>query len=335
MEGSIGLLGGTFDRLHDGHRALILGTSLECDHLQIHVTSDSMITDKDPLIQDIDTRLKQLQEMLIQESINASLHVLHDKYGPAVSLEKCSVIGCTEETLSSCEEINKIRMKGGLSPLRIVKIGHILDEGGQILSSSRIRSGIVDQNGKFWLNDSETTLDYSMPKILDEELKQPMGKLFPGPIEDPSVAMDLALETISDELKIIAVGDVTVYSLQIAKREVWISVIDGMTHRTKWDKFEQIDLKAKLLINAKNPPGMLTNSIFEACSKATSQSENVTILVDGEEDLVPIPLILMAPLGTILLYGQPNEGVIVREIDISAKRRARRFLNSFVVRDSS
>jgi hypothetical protein len=294
-----------------------------------------MITDKGPLIQDIDTRLKQLQEMLNQESINASLHVLHDKYGPAVSLEKCSVIGCTEETLSSCEEINKIRMKGGLPPLRIVKIGHILDEGGQILSSSRIRSGIVDQNGKFWLNNFETTLDYSMPKILDEELKQPMGELFTGPIEDPSVAMDLALETISEELKIIAVGDVTVYSLQIAKRKVWISVIDGMTHRTKWDKFEQIDLDPKFLINAKNPPGMLTSSIFQACSKAICQSENVTILVDGEEDLVPIPLILMAPLGTILLYGQPNEGIIVREIDISAKRRARRFLNSFVVRDSS
>ena len=335
MEGSIGLLGGTFDRLHDGHRALILGTSLECDHLQIHVTSDSMIANKGPLIQDIDTRLKQIQDMLIEESINASLHVLQDKYGPAVSLEKCSVIGCTEETLSSCEEINEIRETDGLSPLRIVKIEHTLDEGGQILSSSRIRSGIVDQNGKFWLRNSETTLDYSMPKILDEELKQPMGKLFPGPSEDPSIAMNLALKSISDELKIIAVGDVTVYSLQIEKREAWISVIDGMTHRKKWDKFEHIDMDEKLLINAENPPGMLTSSIFEACSKAISQSENVTIFVDGEEDLVPIPLILMAPLGTILLYGQPNEGLIVREIDISAKRRARRFLDSFIVRDSS
>ena len=162
-----------------------------------------------------------------------------------------------------------------------------------------------------------------------------MGELFSGTSEDPSIAMNLALESISDELKIIAVGDVTVYSLQIANREAWISVIDGMTHRKKWDKFEQIDMDEKLLINAKNPPGMLTNSIFEACSKAISQFENVTIFVDGEEDLAPIPLILMAPLGTILLYGQPNEGLIVREIDISAKRRARRFLDSFVVRDSS
>ena len=108
-----------------------------------------------------------------------------------------------------------------------------------------------------------------------------------------------------------------------------------MTHRKKWDKFEQIEMDEKLLINAKNPPGMLTNSIFKACSAAISQSENVTIFVDGEEDLVPIPLILMAPLGTILLYGQPNEGLIVREIDIPAKTRARRFLDSFVVRGPS
>ena len=335
MEGSIGLLGGTFDRLHDGHRALILGTAVECDHLQIHVTSDTMITDKDSNIQGIDTRLKQLQDMLDKESINASLHVLHDIYGPAVSLEKCSVIGCTEETLHSCKHINEIRVKNSLSPLRIVKIAHILDQDGQILSSSRIRSGIVDQNGKFWLRNSEITSDYSMPEILDEELKQPMGKLFPGPTDNPSIAMNSALKSISKDSKIIAVGDVTVFSLQIAERDAWISVIDGMTQRKKWNKFEQIFTDDKLLINAKNPPGMLTSSIFEACSRAISQSENITILVDGEEDLVPIPLILMAPLGTILLYGQPNEGLIVRQIDISAKRRARRFLDSFVVRDSS
>ena len=74
-----------------------------------------------------------------------------------------------------------------------------------------------------------------------------------------------------------------------------------MTHRKKWDKFEQIEMGEKLLINAKNPPGMLTNSIFKACSAAISQSENVTIFVDGEEDLVPIPLILMA-LYSLLLF---------------------------------
>ena len=80
MEGSVGLLGGTFDRLHDGHRALILGTSLECDHLQIHVTSDSMIANKGPLIQDIDTRLKQIQDMLIEEIKRAAASTHWGRY---------------------------------------------------------------------------------------------------------------------------------------------------------------------------------------------------------------------------------------------------------------
>ncbi|MBA46388.1 MAG: hypothetical protein CMB31_07375 [Euryarchaeota archaeon] len=336
MEGSIGLLGGTFDRLHDGHLSLIRGIASECDFLQIHVTSDKIAREKGFFIQNLETRMEQLRVFLLSDkSINASLHVLHDKFGPAVSIEKCSVIGCTEETFSSCEEINQIREKNGLSPLRIVKIDHILDEGGEILSSSRVRSGIVNQNGKFWLKNSETILEYSMPKILDEELKQPMGNLFLGPHDNPSIAMNQALESISKEAKIIAVGDVTVYSLQLANRDVWISVIDGMTHRKEWENFERIDLNGKFVINATNPPGMLTSNIFEACFKAISQSENITILVDGEEDLTPIPLILMAPLGTVLLYGQPNQGLVVREIDISAKRRARRFLDSFVVEGAS
>ncbi len=335
MGDSVGLLGGTFDRLHHGHRALILGTASECDHLQIHVTSDLIATKKDTSIQKLDIRLRQLEEMLNHESIDASLHVLHDNFGPAISLEECSVIGCTEETFSSCEQINRIRVKNNLPELRIVKIDHVLDDNGVILSSSRIRSGIVDQSGRYWLNDSETYLEYSMPETLDEELKQAMGTLFPGPHDNPSIAVNLALETLSSQDKIIAVGDVTVFSLQLAKRDVWISVIDGMTHRQKWDKFEEINMKGQLVINAKNPPSKLTSSVFKACSQAISQSENVTIFVDGEEDLVPIPLILMAPLGTILLYGQPNEGLVVREIDIPAKNRARRFLDAFVVGDTS
>tara|TARA_B100000902_G_scaffold16583_2_gene19930 strand:+ start:6829 stop:7836 length:1008 start_codon:yes stop_codon:yes gene_type:complete len=335
MEGSIGLLGGTFDRLHNGHRALILGTASECDHLQIHVASDLMANKKEMNIQDIETRLNQLEEMIVEESLNASLHILHDGYGPAVSLDPCSVIGCTEETFPSCQEINQLRMKNGLSSLRIVIINHVLDEEGEILSSSRIRSGIVDQTGKYWIKSSEMMVEHIMPEILDDELKQPMGKLFSGPHDNPSIAMELALQSISDNVKIIAVGDVTVFSLQVAKRDTWISVIDGMTHRKKWDQFELIKIDQNSVINAKNPPGMLTPSIFESCSKAISQSENVTIIVDGEEDLVPIPLILMAPLGTVLLYGQPNEGLVLREIDISTKSRARRFLDAFVVGSTS
>jgi len=37
--------------------------------------------------------------------------------------------------------------------------------------------------------------------------------------------------------------------------------------------------------------------------------------VDGEEDLAVIPCVLMAPEGSLILYGQPGEGVVLVETD--------------------
>jgi hypothetical protein len=55
----------------------------------------------------------------------------------------------------------------------------------------------------------------------------------------------------------------------------------------------------------------------------------VTILVDGEEDLAVIPLVIAAPLSSVVIYGQPNEGIVLRVIDEYAKTAARRLLSQF------
>jgi uncharacterized protein (UPF0218 family) len=54
------------------------------------------------------------------------------------------------------------------------------------------------------------------------------------------------------------------------------------------------------------------------------------IFVDGEEDLAVIPLVLAAPSGAAVLYGQPGEGVVLRIVDASAKREAETILKAFV-----
>ena len=54
------------------------------------------------------------------------------------------------------------------------------------------------------------------------------------------------------------------------------------------------------------------------------------IFVEGEEDLAVLPLVLAAPLGVIILYGQPKEGVVLREVDAQAKALAAAFVDRFV-----
>jgi uncharacterized protein (UPF0218 family) len=56
--------------------------------------------------------------------------------------------------------------------------------------------------------------------------------------------------------------------------------------------------------------------------------------VDGEEDLAVIPLILAAPLGAIVLYGQPHKGVVMRTVNRKAQQTAQHFLNHFIRSDA-
>jgi uncharacterized protein (UPF0218 family) len=48
--------------------------------------------------------------------------------------------------------------------------------------------------------------------------------------------------------------------------------------------------------------------------------------VEGEEDLLTLVAMAVAPLGSFVIYGQPGEGLVVVEVDDAAKNRAWCFL---------
>ncbi|HJK04728.1 MAG TPA: DUF359 domain-containing protein [Methanocorpusculum sp.] len=53
------------------------------------------------------------------------------------------------------------------------------------------------------------------------------------------------------------------------------------------------------------------------------------ILVEGEEDLAVLPLIERLPDGALILYGQPNEGVVVCEVTPVLRQHAKELLSYF------
>ena len=54
------------------------------------------------------------------------------------------------------------------------------------------------------------------------------------------------------------------------------------------------------------------------------------VLVDGEEDLAVLPLILILPDSSVILYGQPNEGVVFCEVNPTLRKKAEELLSCFV-----
>ena len=56
----------------------------------------------------------------------------------------------------------------------------------------------------------------------------------------------------------------------------------------------------------------------------------VRILVDGEEDLLVIPVCIHAPDYAIIMYGQPNEGLVVVKINEEIKKKTKSILECMI-----
>ena len=66
--------------------------------------------------------------------------------------------------------------------------------------------------------------------------------------------------------------------------------------------------------------------IYETMEKIPGT--RVRIIVDGEEDLLVLPVCTRAKDGFTVLYGQPNEGIIVVRADLTSRNKAKSLLDS-------
>jgi hypothetical protein len=325
------LVGGTFDRFHVGHAHLLTNTLAAAELAEVWITSDEMARIKSPQIESFDTRR---EAVLSWADIHADGRIktfeLKDSFGPAPKRPDCDGIICTPETLSNCNEINRKRLASGLTPLEIIEVPHLLDDEGGVVSSTRIRAGSISREGKSWLLSSDRSRDYLMTDELDLELKNPFGDLFTGPDNVCEIAMSSAIESIDGGL-LVAVGDITVSTLLDMEIIPDIAFVDGYTKRKELPK--KVDLRAfDAVIHCRNPAGNLTASLITAIDTALHSDGTICVDVDGEEDLVPIIIHLLAPLGSNILYGQPGEGVVLAQTDELIKERCRTILSKFEVK---
>ncbi len=146
--------------------------------------------------------------------------------------------------------------------------------------------------------------------------KSPFGKLYPDIRE---IVPLLAGRTV------YAVGDIVTHRLLRNGIRPDIAIVDGHTMREPCGR-EPADYRRKVTVP--NPPGKLSTELIDALTAAVSHPP-VLIFVEGEEDLAVIPLVIAAPDGAFIVYGQPGEGVVLREVDRDARRRARELLAVF------
>ena len=140
-------VGGTFDKFHDGHKKL-LSTAFEIgDKIEIGVTSDAFGGLKGD-IDSCEVRMDNLKSFFSDKS-NFIIVPLEDPYGTTIYDKDFEAIVVTEETEPTALEINKIRSSKGMKPLDIVVVSFVLAYDGTPISSTRIRSGEINQSGNF------------------------------------------------------------------------------------------------------------------------------------------------------------------------------------------
>ncbi len=132
--------------------------------------------------------------------------------------------------------------------------------------------------------------------------------------------------------KIFAVGDLVLRNLLNAGIKPELCVIDLKIQR-KNVELPKKGLEDYEVFKARNPPGFLTSDAWRTIRKAievVKMGKKALVIIDGEEDLLGFPVVILGPLGSILIYGQPGEGAVIVEITNAEKERAIKLLkNSF------
>ena len=330
-----GLLGGTFDHFHKGHEKLLLSAAEKCQFLELWVTCNSMAFQKKGDVEEFEKRTSFLNSWIQQNGLDEriTIHKLNDLVGPAEHRLDCDAIICTLETLAGCKKINETRIKSEIKPLEIIVIEHFTTIDGVVLSSSLIRNGEYSREGDKWINYSQLSKTLYMPKSIENTLKKPFGTLYEGPENDTSIAikkMSEEIEIESYEGKIVAVGDVCVSALRNIGVIPDIAVVDGMTKRQILpDELKPDQEGYDERIFCDNPAGQITPD-FSNCLISASKSEHkILIFVKGEEDLAPVILHLALPLDALLIYGQPNKGIVACYSNEEVKSRCNLRLKEF------
>jgi len=154
------------------------------------------------------------------------------------------------------------------------------------------------------------------------QLKTPFGDL----IHDNDTNKESIIKHFFAESIVITVGDRTTENILQLGLNPQVQIIDCLEKRGKRSAPINGDINTKL--SCKNPSGEITEESIQVIKKAFSSEPPVRIIVDGEEDLLVIPVCILAPENSVVMYGQPNEGLVIVEITPEIRAKVQKILDT-------
>jgi hypothetical protein len=155
------------------------------------------------------------------------------------------------------------------------------------------------------------------------ELKFPLGLLIEGSFDETIKKLKKLIEKEKPSM-IISVGDAVSESL--IKKDVFpnVFIVDNKVMRKPITSFSA-EVEETVYVN--NPPGTLTEEALREIRRVLKEKkQRVKIIVYGEEDLLTLPAVLYAPENSLVVYGQPQRGIVAVKVTKQEKERVRQVI---------
>ena len=145
-------LGGTFDPVHDGHRALF-ERAFSLGDVTVGLTDDDLASET----RHVERYVRSYTDR--KADLRAELEPIADEYDRRFEIRPLSeptgiavepqfdALVVSPETTAGAERINEIRTERGLEPLAIEVVDHVPADDGERISSTRIVTGEIDRHG--------------------------------------------------------------------------------------------------------------------------------------------------------------------------------------------
>ena len=172
-------------------------------------------------------------------------------------------------------------------------------------------------------------IQIELPRELRLLIKKPFGKLYAG---NGSDTIEKFVGELASSTKLISVGDVTTFHLLEAGIFPDICIVDNRTKRKPVARHVSTRNMDSVYeeVSVENPAGIITDELIKTLCEAFTSEKPIRIFVKGEEDLATLPVILLAPLGAVVLYGQPDEGVVFVKVTEEKKREIRTLIEKLI-----
>jgi hypothetical protein len=160
-----------------------------------------------------------------------------------------------------------------------------------------------------------------LPEKLRDQLKKPLGIL----ISEHNTTKENISKNIPKDAFVITVGDATTEKMIKFGFDVSLQIVDSLEKRNKRDLPKG---NVETILTCENPAAEITDESVSVIRKAFGMAPPVRIVVNGEEDLLVLPVAVYAPNDSVILYGQPNEGLVIVHVTEEIRNKAGSIMKS-------